>query len=99
MPEEKKFGSVKRFGARYGSRLRAIVSEVEKRQKKAQKCPYCSKLSVKRIAAGIWQCNACGSKFTGAAYYLEEKAAAAPVEEKEKEIVLKSKKTVEEEAL
>ncbi len=89
---EKKFGSVKRFGARYGRRLKGKVSDIEKKSKRPGKCPFCKKVAVKRLAMGIWLCRKCGVKFTGNAYYLEEKIAAAKVDKEEKAVVFKSKK-------
>jgi len=67
----KKVGSAGRFGVRYGKRLRAEIITVEKRQKQKQKCPYCKRLSAKRVAKGIWACKKCKKKFTGGAYFLE----------------------------
>ena len=64
----KKVGSSGRFGARYGRRLRQKVTEIEKKLKQWHKCPYCNKERVKRLAAGIWCCRSCDSKFTGKAY-------------------------------
>ncbi|MFH1636951.1 MAG: 50S ribosomal protein L37ae [Candidatus Woesearchaeota archaeon] len=64
----KKLGSVARFGARYGRKPKAKILAVEKVQRKAQKCPYCSKPTAKRLAPGIWQCKKCNAKFTGKAY-------------------------------
>jgi len=93
---KKKFGSVKRYGSRYGKRLKDKVADIEKKSKKPSKCPYCNKLSAKRIAAGIWQCKKCGSKFTGDAYYLEKKVSAVAKEQKEEKIVFRSKKSEEE---
>jgi len=93
---KKKFGSVKRYGARYGKRLKDKVADIERRSKKPSKCPYCRKLSAKRMAAGIWQCKKCGSKFAGAAYYLEEKVTAAKAEIEQKAVIFKSKKSAEE---
>jgi|TARA_B100001971_G_C18146165_1_gene513172 large subunit ribosomal protein L37Ae len=68
-----KLGSTKRFGARYGRRVREKLAEIEKDQKKKQKCPYCNQLKVKRIAVGIWHCNKCKTKFAGRAYSLKER--------------------------
>ena len=64
----KKVGTTGRFGARYGRKLRGRVSEIEKKLKGKHNCPYCNKLRVKRLVAGIWQCKSCGVKFTGKAY-------------------------------
>jgi large subunit ribosomal protein L37Ae len=63
-----KVGSSGRYGARYGKKLKSKINNVEKVQRKAQKCPYCSRLAVKRVAAGIYNCKKCESKFTGKAY-------------------------------
>ncbi len=70
MGKTKKVGSAGRFGIRYGKGIRQSIIEIEKKQKTKQKCPYCNKLSVKRLASGIWLCKKCDSKFTGKAYYL-----------------------------
>jgi len=83
MKEEKKFGSIKRFGTRYGLKIKKRISDVEQYQKKNQKCPYCSKRAVKRVAVGIWHCKKCNSKFTGNAYFLEERPIAIESEETE----------------
>ncbi|MBI1935028.1 50S ribosomal protein L37ae [Candidatus Woesearchaeota archaeon] len=95
MKSEEKLGSVKRFGARYGRKLKLKLSKIEAEQRKLHKCPYCSKTAVRRVALGIWQCRKCNAKFAGKAYsvtkrilMLEEDAAeAAPaiVEAKEGE--------------
>lgn len=69
MSKTKKVGSTGRFGVRYGIKLRQRVLDVEKRQKQKHKCPYCRKLKVKRVAAGIFLCKKCDSKFTGKAYW------------------------------
>ena len=70
--EEKRegLGSAKRFGARYGRKTKLKFSKVETEQRKIHKCPYCNQKKVKRISAGIWLCQKCGSKFTGKAYTL-----------------------------
>lgn len=57
------------FGPRYGRKLRKIYSEVEKLQRKLHKCPSCNKISVKRLAKGIYVCKKCDHKFAGKAYY------------------------------
>lgn len=60
--------STKRFGARYGRKVKNRLADIESVRKSPKKCPYCHSYSVKRIATGIWYCKKCGSKFTGKAY-------------------------------
>ena len=87
----KKFGSIKRFGARYGRRPKEKLAKIEAIQKGKHKCPYCHALKVKRLSAGIWNCRKCGAKFTGKAYSLkkivmkEERGKKATAEESKKE--------------
>ena len=69
-----KKSSTKRFGPRYGRRLKDKVAEIESGYRKKQKCPYCGKINVKREALGIWLCRSCKSKFTGRAYSIGKKA-------------------------
>ena len=83
MKEEQKHGSVKRFGARYGRKLKLKLSQIEFEQKKSHKCPYCNKPAVKRVSLGIWQCKKCNAKFTGKAYSVTKKVLA---KEQEQEI-------------
>lgn len=64
----KKVLTAGRFGSRYGKKIRQKVIDIEKKQKAWQKCPYCSKIRVKRVSKGIWQCRSCNVKFTGRAY-------------------------------
>lgn len=96
MAEIEKYGSVKRFGARYGRKLKERFGKIEREQRKKQKCPYCSALQVKRITTGIWKCRKCDSKFTGKAYSVSKKITfeeTKPEESniKEPEKLLKSK--------
>lgn len=72
MAGEKILGSVKRFGARYGRRVRHKVAQIEAVRFAKKKCPYCHAWKVKRVAAGIWYCAKCRNKFTGRAYTLAE---------------------------
>ncbi len=73
MAKEKGLGPVKRFGARYGATTKHRLASIEKEQKKAQTCPYCSKPKAKRISYGIFECKKCNSKFTGKAYTVGRK--------------------------
>ena len=79
--EEKVHGSVKRFGTRYGRKLKLKFSKIEFEQRKLHKCPYCSKTAVKRVAVGIWQCRKCNAKFTGKAYSITKKIVTKETEE------------------
>jgi large subunit ribosomal protein L37Ae len=72
MAETQKLGSVKRFGSRYGRTAKRTFAQIEKSQRSLHKCPYCRKVSVKRLAAGIWKCKRCDAKFTGKAYSISE---------------------------
>ncbi|MAG11136.1 50S ribosomal protein L37ae [Candidatus Pacearchaeota archaeon] len=67
----KKTKSAGRFGARYGKRVRNKLVNVESKQRKKQKCPFCNKVGVKRLSKGIWKCSKCNKKFAGGTYYLE----------------------------
>ena len=60
--------SIKRFGARYGRRVRLRFGFLEREQRKLHKCPYCKAVKAKRLSVGIWECKKCKSKFTGKAY-------------------------------
>ncbi|MBW2989164.1 50S ribosomal protein L37ae [Candidatus Woesearchaeota archaeon] len=89
MAKTERYGSVKRFGARYGRKLKEKFGKIEAEQRKKHKCPYCSAPKVKRIAAGIWGCRKCGVKFTGKAYSIAKKAYAsseAPISGKKEAI-------------
>jgi len=56
------------YGPRYGRKTRALVGEIEEKQRSKQVCPKCQK-AAKRLEAGVYECPKCG-KFTGGAYYL-----------------------------
>ena len=58
----------KRFGARYGRRTKKKFAQIETQHRSKHKCPYCNKVGVKRVSAGIWECRKCQQKFTGKAY-------------------------------
>lgn len=65
--------SAKRFGARYGRRIKALFEKAEKVQREDHKCPYCHAIKVRRLAVGIWTCKKCCMTFTGKAYVPYEK--------------------------
>jgi large subunit ribosomal protein L37Ae len=67
----KKVASAGRYGIRYGIKIRARVNSVEKKQRQKQKCPFCSKMSIKRLSKGIWQCKSCKRKFASNTYFLD----------------------------
>ena len=90
---EEKLGSVKRFGARYGRKPKLKFSKIEAEQRKLHKCPYCSKVAVKRVAVGIWHCRKCNVKFTGKAYSVSKKI----ILKDEKEAVEEEPQVAEEE--
>ncbi len=62
--------STKRFGVRYGRRTKLRYGAIEEVYKARQKCPYCKKMKVKRLSAGIFHCEKCDAKFTAKAYSL-----------------------------
>ncbi|MFW6225734.1 MAG: 50S ribosomal protein L37ae [bacterium] len=69
----KKTRSAGRYGAKHGKKVRAKLVRVEDKQRKKQKCPFCERLGVKRIAKGIWECSkqGCKKKFASNTYYLD----------------------------
>lgn len=69
----KHLSSIKRFGPRYGNIVKHKFAIIENQQRSEYKCPYCSKNTVTRIAAGIWQCGKCDAKFAGKAYTVQKK--------------------------
>lgn len=68
MATKTKYGSIKRFGARYGRTVKHKFGKVEAEQRATHVCPYCKKPGVKRIAVGIWYCPKEELKFTSRAY-------------------------------
>jgi len=63
-----KYGSTRRFGARYGRGVKLRFGKVEAQQRAAYLCPFCRAMKVRRIAVGIWKCRKCERKFAGRAY-------------------------------
>ena len=69
----KKVAQAGRFGVRYGKKTREAVIAIERKQRVRQKCPYCTHLTAKRQAKGVWTCTFCGKTFAGGAFFLEAK--------------------------
>jgi large subunit ribosomal protein L37Ae len=65
----KKVGLTGKFGPRYGTKTKKMILEIESKQKKEKVCPYCERSALKRLAAGIWYCKKCKTKFAGGAYF------------------------------
>ena len=57
-----------RFGARYGKKIRDKLILIARKEHARYVCPKCSRRAVKKVSAGIWQCEKCGAKFASAAY-------------------------------
>ena len=72
MSRTKKVKASGRLGARYGTRVRIKIAEIESVQRKKQKCIFCKGI-VKRLASGIWLCKKCKRKFTSGAYIVNKK--------------------------
>jgi|APSaa5957512576_1039674.scaffolds.fasta_scaffold168543_1 large subunit ribosomal protein L37Ae len=82
---DKKRDSTKRFGPRYGRKLKEKLADAEAGHRGRHKCPYCGKNNARRLSAGIWTCKSCNVKFTGKAYSISNKLITAEVvEEKPK---------------
>lgn len=64
----KKVGSIGRHGVRVGRKARMEMRKIEDKRKAAVICHNCGKPKLKRNAAGIWSCKACGVIFAGGAY-------------------------------
>ncbi|MEM4756362.1 MAG: 50S ribosomal protein L37ae [Candidatus Woesearchaeota archaeon] len=85
MATKSKLGSARQFGARYGRTVKHNWAKITAELRKPKKCPYCSKLAVKRQAVGIWFCKKCGAKFTARAYTSAIASLTSATDEKEKE--------------
>jgi large subunit ribosomal protein L37Ae len=68
MATPKHLSTIKRFGARYGRRVKERFASVERSQRSKHKCPYCNKVAARFKAVGIWECKNCKSRFTGKAF-------------------------------
>ena len=65
----KKVGITGKYGPRYGTKTKKVILEMEIKQEKEKVCPYCERPALKRLAAGIWYCKKCKTKFAGGAYF------------------------------
>jgi large subunit ribosomal protein L37Ae len=70
--------AVTRYGVRYGRTLRERLAKAESGYKGKQKCPHCLYEGVKRLAAGIWNCEKCDKKFTSRAYQIRKPLSVKP---------------------
>jgi ribosomal protein eL43 len=72
---------VKRFGARYGRRIRQKLGMIEAQSRAKHACPYCSYKAVRKTSVGIFSCGKCHAKFASDAYApVQKRRAATPVE-------------------
>jgi len=78
MAKKSKFGSMKRFGPRYGRRNKEKAAALEEEYRFKHVCPFCNYKKLTRLSAGIWKCEKCEEKFAGKAY-------ATPIKKKLKE--------------
>lgn len=81
----KKVGAAGRYGPRYGTKTKKVVTEIEKLQKQKHKCPECERDTLKRSASGIWDCGKCGLQIAGGAYLPESVATKVIVESLKKQ--------------
>ena len=81
MVQLKRHGSVKRFGPRYGRRVKDKVAMVEASSLHNRLCPYCRIAKASRLASGIWHCSKCQSKFTGRAYTVTKESRSTVASE------------------
>jgi len=87
MAKKKIFGAAKRFGARYGRKLKLKFVSIEAEKNKKHTCPSCAKDRVKRLAAGIWTCTKCACTFAGRAYTVRKKIIVTEAISKEELVV------------
>lgn len=64
----RKVGAAGKFGSRYGKKIREDFVKIESLKKTSWECPRCLKKRVRRLAAGVWECDACKHRFAGKAY-------------------------------
>lgn len=66
----KKVNLAGKFGARYGRGIKKKIVSIEQSSHDTYVCPECNRKSIRRVAAGIWQCRKCNVKIAGGAYGL-----------------------------
>lgn len=59
--------------SRYGKTPRERWKKARAASSKRYRCPQCSRVAVKRVAAGVWQCKKCGTKYASDAYEFKVK--------------------------
>lgn len=59
--------------AKYGVGVRKRVDAIHALRSEKYECPRCKKASIKRRAAGIWECKHCGLVIADNAYSLTSK--------------------------
>ena len=91
--------STKRFGARYGARLKKKFAEVESQQKMTYPCPYCTYVKVKRVSMGVWQCKKCEAKFSSKAYSVGKVEIKVEEEQEDKKSIQGSASQNKEEVI
>ncbi|CAE8735619.1 unnamed protein product [Polarella glacialis] len=74
----KKVGITGKYGTRYGASLRKIIKRYEIQQRSRYMCSFCGKENVKRVAGGIWKCQAktCKKTIAGGCWTLATGPAA-----------------------
>jgi large subunit ribosomal protein L37Ae len=78
MAKTKIVKSAGRFGVRYGQSVRRRTAAIEAKQKKKQECLFCNGRA-RRTSKGIWECDKCGKRFAGHAYFLEKEISQIQV--------------------
>lgn len=78
----KKVGTTGWMGPRYGIRVRRRVLEIDRARRQPAACPRCSTVTVHRLAAGVFQCSRCRTKFASGAYLF---TPAPPITRSEKQ--------------
>jgi len=61
-------------GIRYGASLRKRYRVVKQQKIALYRCGSCGRITVERVASGIWKCRHCKTTFAGGAYVLSTAA-------------------------